>query len=137
MPVTVLICDETTSGGRSAQTPLELPAEVMSVRELIRERVYQEVQDFNQGTIERTFRGLVQPTEAEQVLNSRAPAEYRLARPRQIDWKAQFAAACEAFEANRFLLLVNNRQAESLDEQFTIGPGAEISFLKLTPLVGG
>lgn len=136
MPVTVLIRDETTGGDVTAESPLELPAERMTARELIRERVYQEVQDYNRAHAAQPFRGLVQPTDAERVLNG-GRAEYRVPSQRQLDWKAQFTAACEAFEQNRFLLLVDNRQASTLDEPFTVGPGAEISFLKLTPLVGG
>ncbi len=136
MPVTITIRDETTAGDVYAETPLVLPAERMTVRELIRERVYQEVQDYNRGTPDATFRGLVQPSDAERVLNGRRP-EYRLPTRRQLDWKPQFEAACEAFTTNRFLLLVGDRQAESLDETFEIGTGTEVSFVKLTPLVGG
>ena len=61
--------------------PLEFPTERITVRELIRERVYQEVQDFNRKQGERVFRGLVQPTDAERVLNGRR-TEYRLKRHR-------------------------------------------------------
>ena len=136
MPVTVTIRDETTGGDVYAQTDLELPSEQMTARELIRERVYQEVQDFNQGSGRETFRGLVQPTDAERVLNGSRP-EFRLQARRQIDWKQQFEAACDAFKTNRFLLLVDNRQAETLEDSFTVGSQTEISFIKLTPLVGG
>jgi hypothetical protein len=48
-----------------------------------------------------------------------------------------FDKALEAFEGNRFLLLVNDCQAESLDDEIVIEPGTCVSFLKLTPLVGG
>ena len=136
MPVTVTIRDETTAGDVYSQTPLELPSEQMTAREMIRERVYQEVQDYNQGTEDQTFRGLVQPSDAERVLNGNCP-EYRPKAKRQIDWKTQFEAACEAFETNRFLLLVDSRQAETLDESFTVSSQTEVSFVKLTPLVGG
>lgn len=136
MPVTITIRDETTGGEVYAESPLELPAETLTARELIRERVYQEVQDYNQGTEAKQFHGLVQPTDAERVLNGRR-TEYRLPARRQIDWRTQFDAACRAFETNQFLLLVDNRQAETLDEQFTVNPRTEVSFVKLTPLVGG
>ena len=33
--------------------------------------------------------------------------------------------------------LDDNRQAESLDEEFVVGPQTTVSFIKLTPLVGG
>ena len=47
MPVTLTIRDETTSGDVYGERPLEFPTERITVRDLIRERVYQEVQDFN------------------------------------------------------------------------------------------
>jgi len=34
-------------------------------------------------------------------------------------------------------VLIDNRQAEELDEEFVVGPTTAVSFVKLTPLVGG
>lgn len=136
MPVTLTIRDETTAGDVYGERPLDLPTERITVRDLIRERVYQEVQDYNVGTGERVFRGLVQPTGAERVLNGK-PTEYRLRENRQVDWKPQFEKALAAFEQNGFFILVDDRQVESLDEEFVIGRGTLVSFVKLTPLVGG
>lgn len=136
MPVTVTIRDETTSGDVYNEVPLVFPSERITVRELIRERVYQEVQDFNCKQNEQVFRGLVQPTDAERVLNG-ARQEYRLKRHRAIEWKPQFERALEAFARNGFFILVDDQQAESLDQEFEVGPGTQISFVKLTLLVGG
>lgn len=136
MSVTINVRDETTTGGVYQEIPLEFASERITVRELIRERVYQEVQDFNRRQHEQVFRGLVQPVDAERVLNGSRP-EYRLKAHRQIDWKPQFEKAVEAFEKNGFFILVDDRQAESLDEEFAIGGGTQISFVKLTLLVGG
>lgn len=136
MSVTLTIRDETTTGNVVTEKPLEFPPEQITVRELIRERVYQEVQDFNRADGEQVFRGLVQPTETEHLLNNHQP-EYRLKKHRTIDWNKQFEKALEAFENNGFFILINDRQAESLNQEFTIGPGTEVSFVKLTLLVGG
>lgn len=128
---TLTVRDETTSGKSLHEFPLEFPSDRITVRELIRERVYQEVQDFNRRTPAH-FRGLVQPTDAEQTLNG-----YKMKQLRQIDWKTQFDKAVEAFESNGFFILIDSRQAETLDEQVVIGRGTLVSFVKLTPLVGG
>ena len=101
------------------------------MRELIRSRVYQEVQDYNRRQPDR-FRGLIRPSEAEETLNG-----FKLAKRRQIDWKAQFAKATEAVEKNQILILLNDKQVESLDEEIEIKPGTAVTFLKLTMLVGG
>lgn len=136
MPVTLTIRDETTSGDVYDERPLEFPTERITVRDLIRERVYQEVQDFNRKQGERVFRGLVQPTDAERILNGRR-TEYRLKEHRPIEWKPQFEKALEAFERNAFFILIDDRQAEGLDQEFVIGRGSVVSFVRLTPLVGG
>ena len=132
MPTTLTVRDESTSGQNIGQTVIEFLTERVTVRELIRSRVYQEVQDHNRKDQRHVFQGLVQPTDTEQELNG-----YRLRQPRQIDWKQQFEAALQAFERNGFLILVNERQAESLDEEIVIAPGTQVTFLKLVPLVGG
>lgn len=131
MPITLTVRDETTSGETTNEFVLDFLTEEITIRELIRSRVYQEVQDFNLGR-GREFHGLVQPTGAEATLNG-----YRLESSRTIDWRQQFDRALEAFETNRVLILVGERQAESLDERILLKPGVEVSFLKLTPLVGG
>ena len=92
MPVTLTIRDETASGEVYDERPLEFPSELITVRELIRTRVYQEVQDFNRKRDEQVFRGLVQPTDTERFLNGRR-TEYRLKKHREIEWKPQFEKA--------------------------------------------
>ncbi len=128
---TITIHDQTTSGQRTGDLTLDFLTDEITVRELIRSRVYQEVQDYNRKQPEH-FRSLVQPTDAEATLNG-----YKLKTARQIDWKPQFEKACEAFEANRILILVDDRQAASLDEEIILRPSTQINFLKLVPLVGG
>ena len=136
MSVTLTIRDETTAGHVYHEMPLQFPSERLTVRELIRERVYQEVQDFNRNRDQQVFRGLVQPTDAERVLNGNR-TEYRLKKHREIEWKSQFENAMDAFKRSGFLVLIEDKQAESLDQEFVVGPGTEVSFVKLTLLVGG
>ena len=131
MSTTVKVRDESTAGGSLQEFALELLTERITVRELIRSRVYQEVQDYNQKQPE-VFRGLVQPTDAEVTLNG-----FKLKQRRPIDWKKQFDKAIEAFESNRILILVDDKQVDSLDQEIEVKPGTEVSFLRLTMLVGG
>ena len=131
MPTTLTISDETTSGRKTNTFTVGGLTERLTVRELIRARIYQEVQDYNLGQPE-CFRGLVAPTEAE-----RTPNGYKLRQRRQIDWEKQYQRALEAFERKGFVVLVADRQACNLDEQFDIKVDTEVSFIKLEPLVGG
>jgi hypothetical protein len=134
MSATLTVRDETPAGGVSREWSLEFLDETITVRDLIRERVYQEVQDHNvrAGSAE-PYRGLVRPEAYEEALNG--PKTGGKSRP--IDWKKQFDRAVEAFEANQILILIDDRQAESLEETFSIGPRSVVTFLRLTLLVGG
>ena len=131
MPATLTIHDETTSGQKTNTFTLACLTERMTVRELIRARIYQEVQDFNQKEPEY-FRGLVEPTNAERVLNG-----YKLKAKRKIDWQEQYNRALAAFERNGFFVLVDDKQAENLDQEFEVKVDTEVSFVRLVPLVGG
>ena len=130
----VTIRDETAAGSVTNELSLDVLSETMTVRELIRGRVYQEVQDYNlrQRQAGGEFRGLVTPTHAERTLNGT-----RLRKDREIDWKQQFEKACDAFGRNGFFILIDDRQAESLDETITLRHDTKVSFVKLVQLVGG
>jgi hypothetical protein len=45
--------------------------------------------------------------------------------------------ACDAFDRNGFRVLVDDRQAASLDEQVTLRAESDVAFVRLTMLVGG
>lgn len=131
MATTLTIHDETASGQKTNTFTLDCLTEHMTVRELIQARIYQEVQDYNLKEPDY-FRGLVEPTNAERVLNG-----YKLKARRKIDWQEQYQRALESFEKNGFFVLVGNRQADSLDQTFEVKVETEISFVKLVPLIGG
>ena len=125
------ITDASTLGENSPVFVLELLTERITVRELIRSRVYQEVKDYNAKQPEY-FRGLVQPTEAEQTLNG-----YRLKKRRQISWETQFEQALKAFQTNGFIVLVDDEQVDDLEQEIEVLPETQVTFLKLVALVGG
>ncbi|GAA2254894.1 hypothetical protein GCM10010415_14150 [Streptomyces atrovirens] len=127
----VTFVDETTTGERRAAWGLEIAEERLTVRELIRRRVFQEVAEYNARTPE-VFQGLVRPTDAERVVNG-----YALREPRRIDPEEQAGLALRAFAGNGFLVLVGDRQVTDPDEEVDLPLGTEVTFLKLVPLVGG
>ena len=134
MSSTLTIFDRTTANmhGKPEQTfTLTCPEDRLTVRELLRLRIWQEVEAYNQQQGD-LFKGLVQPGETERTHNG-----YLMRRPRQIDVDVQYQLAQQAFDENGFIVLVGERQAESLDETFAIEEIGEITFLKLMPLVGG
>ena len=106
----VTILDESPSGESFTARRLEIASESITVRELIRRRVREEVEEFNRKQSD-VFHGLVQPTETEQVLNG-----YRLKARRQLSWENQYEKALNAFEKNGFFMIVDGHQMEALEE---------------------
>ena len=110
---------------------LNFPVERISVRELIEARVTQEVETYNQRASE-AYQGLVQPTEAEELLNG-----FRLPSGLLVNIEKQTRTAIRAFKNGGFFLLVNDQQLTELDDTIIITPATKVVFLKLVRLVGG
>lgn len=132
---TLTIKDETLGGESFEALKLEILTERVTVREMIRARIYQEVQDYNVRQPE-VFFGLVQPTDFEQALNGFRPGGDVSTR-RMIRWERQFEKALEAFRRHQILVLIDDEQVESLDQEFVVSPRTQVTFLRLVPLVGG
>jgi hypothetical protein len=127
----VTFVDETASGARADGWSMDVAEERLTLRELIRRRVWHEVAAFN-ATRSDVFTGLVRPRDAEQTSNG-----HRLTTDRPIDSEEQFARAVKAFGHNGFVVLIGDRQVMDLDEEIDLPAGTEVTFLKLVPLVGG
>lgn len=123
--------DETATGKLLTEWRTTGLPEEMTVRELIRLRVREEVTRHNTRPSDH-FNGLVRPEDAEP-----APNGHRLREPRRIDWARQADLAEHAFLTNGFFLLAGDRQAENLDETVNLTTTPELTFIKLVALVGG
>lgn len=119
-------------GATTVARAWDFSAARITLRELIRERVGREVEQFNRDRPE-VFEGLVQPEESEQILNGYQVKFHYL---RTLDPERQIERAIQAFEQQRFLVIAAGRQVESVDEEIDLGAG-ELEFIKLAPLVGG
>ena len=131
MPITINIKDETAGGSIINETPITLDNELTTVKAIILARVNAEVEVYNDKQPEY-FQGLVQPADAEKTLNG-----YRLKAKKQIDPAQQCLVALDAFKKNGYFVLIDNIQAESLEQMVVINSSTNISFVKLTPLIGG
>ena len=129
MPLTLSILYETTAGERCNAGVFQFDDATLTLRELIRVFVQEEVKSFNE-TGSEVFRGLVQPDESDRMLNG--------VRERPVlDWEKQFAKAIAAFKGNGFVVLLDERQMTDLDETLHLTPESQLTFLKLVPLMGG
>jgi hypothetical protein len=134
MPIMITIRDESGSG-RVAGTLTFGVDEKVTLRDLVRTRVREEVARYNSelGTGGGgTFSGLVMPDGAVP-----APQGFRMPAPRRVDWERQADKAVEAFGRNGFFVLVGDRQVTDLDEVLDLSPGTDIRFIRLVQLAGG
>lgn len=124
--------DESPLGERLADFDLPDLPDRLTVRELVRLRVREEVARHNLDPRSR-YRGLVTPSRTERELNAERP------RPatEKADWERQADLAEQAFEHQRFVIIVGDHQVESLDAEVDLTAEPEIVFIKLVPLVGG
>ncbi len=134
MVTSIVIRDESMSGKTLAEVTVELPSEQITVQELIRSRVYQEVRESNARAAAKKneTQELVPPSATELALNGPRSNHFT-----HVDWQTQFDKAVDAFRANRIMILVNDRQVMSLEDQIEIHSQTRISFLRLTMLMGG
>lgn len=124
--VELLVRDQNFGMQPSQTVAITVPSERISIREIIRSRVYQAVQDFNSNR-KKSF----QPSILELELNG--PKGLK-----GLKWQRQFDLAVEAFQRGRLLVLIDDRQTESLDEEVdVIHSKTLVTFLRLIPLVGG
>lgn len=125
------IADATAPGRETARRLLADVPSPITLRDLIRFRVREEVARYNADPGPR-FNGLVQPSDAEATLNG-----YAIARPRRLDWEKQAETALGAFARNGFFVFVGDRQVEDLDGELSLADTDVVSFVRLVPLVGG
>ena len=126
----VTIRDENLPRTEVVELLLTLSSQKLTARDLIAERVRAECDQRLFDRMGRLASRLINPGEKEQALNGEK-------MPRLSDPDRQVALALSAFESNGFVLLVDDRQVEGLDEDIVIREDSVVTFLKLTPLVGG
>jgi cell division protein FtsN len=131
MPITVKIQDQSGAGRVNATTTLEGISSKITLRDLVRTRVREEVARYN-ASPERTFPGLVMPEGAYPTREG-----FRMGQPRRIDWQQQADRAIQAFQRNGFFVLVDDRQVTELDEPLDLTADSDIRFVRLVQLVGG
>lgn len=133
MSATLTVRDESIDGRSAYEWTLDVFNERLSVRELIRSRIYQEVQEYNKNH-PHTYRGLIQPPTEERLT---ASDSIRLSPLKVVDPERQCERAYEAFRAGKILILIGDAQADDLDDEFDICAGTAVTFLRLSLIVGG
>lgn len=129
--ITLTVRDENFAGKVLQEVLIGFNSETVTVKEIIEARVRQEVAAYNER-MSGMYNGLVEPGDAEKTING-----YKLRARKPIDAEKQVYVALDAFQKNGFFVLVDTHQSTSLDQQVRLDSNTTISFVKLTPLVGG
>jgi hypothetical protein len=130
-PITVVIKDQSGAGKVAASITLEGIDSRITLRDLIRTRVREEVARYN-AALADVFQGLVKPHGAQPT-----PEGFRMPKRRRVDWEQQADRALDAFGRNGFFILADGRQITDLGEVLELSAESDIRFLRLVQLVGG
>lgn len=125
---TVTIVDESVVGDILHRIKLQFDEEYITAKELIEKRIEKEIENYI-SNVNDYKNGLVLPTNLEKRLN--------LKQTPIIDFEKQVLVALDAFTKNGFILLIDDEQVEDLHQKYLIEETTQVSFIKLTPLVGG
>lgn len=119
-------------GAITSEFKIETSSTTITVKELIIEKVKQEVTIHNQK-VEESLQAIGESTNYEQVINQKSN-RYKLV---PADIERECYIAFDAFAQNRFFLFINDKQYLNLEEPLPVASIIEVLFLKLTPLTGG
>lgn len=125
------IRDENGLGRSYNELQLSFKKSRVTVRDIISERVIQEIALLNRKASEYRHT-LVLPSNTEAALNNTKKGKQRV-----IDTQKQINIAVEAFASNKFFILVGDQQVEGLDQVIDISSNVSVSFVRLVPLIGG
>jgi hypothetical protein len=109
----------------------------LTLAELIARVVRSEVAAFEKRKRDGRFMRLLSEDQiAAEAMRGRVDPAGR-APVGRVDEEASVGTALESFEDGRYLVLIDGRQYERLDEQVLLGTESTVTFLRLVPLAGG
>jgi hypothetical protein len=146
MQVALKVFDRNMGRPAKLVRELRLVSERTTARDVIRRRIEVEATELNRaaaGEINSTALAdsLVVPSLVEMALNGNRRYGFRRnparAAAKVIEVEEQLRIALEAFEKGSFIMLFDGRQITMPDEELTLAESSSVTFIKLTPLVGG
>jgi hypothetical protein len=119
----------------NAGIDLRLASERVSAREIIRSRVVAEVEEIN---LRKQMSGrsyIITRASWERELN--VTGADRQGKAASMDVEAEIEHAVAAFSRRQFIMLLDDRQIDDLDQMVGLRPDSEVVFVHLLPLRGG
>ena len=112
--------DEDGSGKLLNQFEINVESMTITVRDVIAERVFQEVDNY-QAEVNQHPRLRVSHDRQACILNH----------------EEEVSKALRAFEENEFFIMVDDRQIQNLDETVPLPEGMTVTFVRQVPIVAG
>lgn len=109
----------------------------LTLRDLIARIVREEVEAFRARKREQRLMPVLSREQIERGLESGRVSAGAPAGGAKVDEDAAVGVAHQSFEDGLYLVLIDGRQYEDLDEQVLIGDDSTVTFLRLVPLAGG
>ncbi|PKK89129.1 MAG: hypothetical protein CVV64_15585 [Candidatus Wallbacteria bacterium HGW-Wallbacteria-1] len=122
---------EETPAGEQLTCFMDLSISAMTVEDLLMDITYHQVARFRNSSILPAVAGHI-PDERELLLNGP-----KMRQRLRVSVEKQFQIARDAFLDRRILLIINDRQMDSLTQEVILDETTAITFLKLVPLIGG
>lgn len=138
MAATLTFKDETLAGNLIQEMEIPVQAETLTLREIIMLRVEEEIRRLQDEHHKRFLTALSYLTEQERTLNGTTwTGPDGKNKPAGPDPEAQGYRALEAFKRNAYFVLVDDKQVDELETEIRLTGKTVVSFVKMTPLVGG
>lgn len=123
---------------------IDLLNEHLTVRELITQTVEEQVRDLlihrkldNEKARQILQRQYLTEEEIQKQATSGVVKQPSKKPHSYIDSAVQVNKAILAFDNGTFMIVVDGRQLEDLDEMIALSPSSKVTFVRMTPLVGG
>jgi len=137
------ITESTFGSNTSTPVTLHLPAERMTLADLIQRRAEAQVEE-RQRQLEAKTEDRSPFTTLKESLLSGKTGTSRSARSFQgidsgvlPDPERAGYVALEAFKQNAFFVIIDGEQREELQEELLLRDDSEVEFIRLMPLIGG
>ena len=128
MSFPIVIREKSASDAITVVFSASFPFEKISVRDLITEKVKQEI-------TQRQTQSKITLTEKERKLN--AKQGHIEVSGRQLDLDSEIQKALDGFRRNAFFVIIDGEQYTDLERELIWHKKLEVTFLRLIPLVGG
>jgi hypothetical protein len=141
MQVALKVFDRNMGRPAKLVRELRLVSERTTARDVIRRRIEVEATELNRAAAGEINSTAIADSLVEMALNGNRRYGFRRnparAAAKVIEVEEQLRIALEAFEKGSFIMLFDGRQITMPDEELTLAESSSVTFIKLTPLVGG